>query len=668
MTLFKKNKLILAVSVALGAMSPVQALAADSCESINEYPNWTQVNWAGDPSHANTGDQMQFQGKAYTANWWTKSEPGSDGSWAFAFDCNGSGGGTGDGSGSVDGPGSADATLLIRKDPVNLAVTGWPRTLALGTYTDTSAALTPELAGANVNSVFSSASNAADALAILQQARNVEKSNGGQTIVPVASVSTASGSGETDILTYADLVSHYQNLIHIAAQVQAFKDNAHASPGSLVLNEGLLAAWQANKDTSFVTVFGTDSALTEVQVKQALREAIANVASSTVTNSEGTSQRISSLYDLTAIDTAVAGLDDNIKGWVASQNFVVEQFASDVSYGWSLDVSNPGSTSWVHKDYAGLRATWKAASQSVVSFVNWTGAYADASAKPDFLVFTQSSNNGLSDAGRAEHAFGPIAWDNYLVYVKQVTDSIDVPAMLYKLPGAHLATTSQTGSYDVAKQAGTAASYFMGDKSLGNASTNLRSNVASIRLDSATYGVSSVSSLVEQESHDWGVSQLRRAAYSNVFSVLWGSETSTPVVSASVNTDWLKGKVAAYQATPIPLYYEPESLTETPLTTVASLNADLEGAETVMDNEAFLYELPGNKWAPSTIYKWKDFLKALNSMHNVGVASNTFWLIDPNADAETNAKYAKWPLLHSSLKVCRKRFVSTLVMRTTGLK
>ncbi|RXJ73996.1 hypothetical protein CS022_06500 [Veronia nyctiphanis] len=263
----------------------MHALAADNCEAINEYPNWTQTNWAGDPSHANTGDQMHFQGKAYTANWWTKSEPGSDGSWAFAFDCNGSGGG--DGSGSVDGPGSADATLLIRKDPVSLAVSGWPRTLALGTFTDKSAALTSELASANVNSVFSSASNAADALAILQQARNVEKSNGGQTIVPVAAVSTASELGEADILTYASLVAHYQNLIQIAAQVQAFKDNAHTSPGSIVLNEGVLAAWQANKDTAFSIVFGTDNALTDVQVKQALREAITAVASSTVTNAQG---------------------------------------------------------------------------------------------------------------------------------------------------------------------------------------------------------------------------------------------------------------------------------------------------------------------------------------------------------------------------------------------
>lgn len=45
------------------------------------YPNWPQTDWAGNPSHAAAGDQMQHQNTIYQANWWTSSEPGSDGSW-----------------------------------------------------------------------------------------------------------------------------------------------------------------------------------------------------------------------------------------------------------------------------------------------------------------------------------------------------------------------------------------------------------------------------------------------------------------------------------------------------------------------------------------------------------------------------------------------------------
>jgi len=45
------------------------------------YPDLPQKDWAGNPSHANTGDQVVHNGSIYQANWWTSSEPGSDGSW-----------------------------------------------------------------------------------------------------------------------------------------------------------------------------------------------------------------------------------------------------------------------------------------------------------------------------------------------------------------------------------------------------------------------------------------------------------------------------------------------------------------------------------------------------------------------------------------------------------
>ncbi|MFA0611744.1 chitinase C-terminal domain-containing protein [Vibrio sp. 10N.222.49.B4] len=46
------------------------------------YPDLPQKDWAGNPSHANTGDQVVHNGSVYQANWWTSAEPGSDGSWS----------------------------------------------------------------------------------------------------------------------------------------------------------------------------------------------------------------------------------------------------------------------------------------------------------------------------------------------------------------------------------------------------------------------------------------------------------------------------------------------------------------------------------------------------------------------------------------------------------
>jgi chitinase len=54
-----------------------------SCDTsgINTYPDFPQLDWKGDPSHASGGDKLIHNGVVYKAKWWTNSVPGSDGSW-----------------------------------------------------------------------------------------------------------------------------------------------------------------------------------------------------------------------------------------------------------------------------------------------------------------------------------------------------------------------------------------------------------------------------------------------------------------------------------------------------------------------------------------------------------------------------------------------------------
>ncbi|MFT4926936.1 MAG: hypothetical protein ACI8WB_003036 [Phenylobacterium sp.] len=140
---------------------------------------------------------------------------------------------------------------------------------------------------------------------------------------------------------------------------------------------------------------------------------------------------------------------------------------------------------------------------------------------------------------------------------------------------------------------------------------------------------------------------MRQSAYSNVFSILWGGGSTTGVVPINTNgtgdNQWLKNKVSDYhERGKVPLYHLPSSTgPASGLTAIAALNTDLLSVETNMNNNVFLYETPASQWIPSTVYKWADFLAALNPMHNVGVEDVKFWLIDPSADDATNIKYAK---------------------------
>ncbi|TQV81106.1 glycoside hydrolase [Aliikangiella coralliicola] len=71
-------------------LPPGDLNSGDGCSALgvdptdyNEYPDWPQTDWQGNPSHAGQGDRMRHNSAVYQANWWTKSTPGSDGSWEF---------------------------------------------------------------------------------------------------------------------------------------------------------------------------------------------------------------------------------------------------------------------------------------------------------------------------------------------------------------------------------------------------------------------------------------------------------------------------------------------------------------------------------------------------------------------------------------------------------
>ena len=127
-----------------------------------------------------------------------------------------------------------------------------------------------------------------------------------------------------------------------------------------------------------------------------------------------------------------------------------------------------------------------------------------------------------------------------------------------------------------------------------------------------------------------GESKIRKAAHSNIFAIIFDADSTN-----------LTSKIASYQNIKVPLYYVGAGPKITSLTNIPSLNSELTAIETKMNNEVFLYETPNLSWIPSTIYKWVDFLTGLNSMHNVGVAGEKFWLVDSSATDEVNVKYAK---------------------------
>ncbi|MCK6265713.1 cellulase family glycosylhydrolase [Vibrio sp. ZSDE26] len=60
----------------------------EGCNGVTEYPNWLHADYeGGENTHLLEGDEMQYQGNKYRANWYTSSLPGSDASWTLLGSC-----------------------------------------------------------------------------------------------------------------------------------------------------------------------------------------------------------------------------------------------------------------------------------------------------------------------------------------------------------------------------------------------------------------------------------------------------------------------------------------------------------------------------------------------------------------------------------------------------
>jgi len=612
-----------------------------------------------------------------------------------------------------------------RADSVLLKVKGWPATLAMGTVTDNDFGLNQKFLDSKVDAIFKYEGDGfgdrGDVIEpivttqTIRQAREIEEldATGKTRVMPTLVVYTANGSGgglapndiktnyktvnsidsaDNTVIGDSNLVKHFRNTIRMSANMQANKDDEHPNPATIVLDADLFGEWQKNKlNGTFQNEYcgGSDDidcdTYQEIKVREAMRIAIdaekdymVKKYSSTAVNASKTAEvnRLEIVYQLNEIKAKItdATIKNNIKGWVQSQNFMIKEFAPDVAFGWVINLWNPGSAHWVHKPYTGERDVWNNASKGVALFTKWIGAYDDNAYRPDFLTFDKYERDGFGAAGKPSYAFSSRAWDNYLMYVKQITDFIDTPAMLWQIPGGHMLTKTEDLSgesrlctdndfnncfrhLDTATQGGHSASggsYFMGDKKIGtDTNNNITQEVLDIALSGAHYnGATKVAELLAQDStHNWGLDELRHSVFSNAFAILWGGGETTGSVPISTNKtggyNWLKNKIVDYRNKGgIPLYYQnktTDSVANT-LTSVTALNTELNSTSVTddMNNKVFLFDGgPGIGWQPSSIYKWEDFLEALKAMHNTGISGDKYWLFDETDSDDKKQKYAK---------------------------
>jgi len=83
-----KQALAVLLTASASLCLPSAYAQTSNCAGVNVYPDWPSRDWSGgDYNHANSGDKMVYQNTLYQANWYTKTQPGSDASWSNLGAC-----------------------------------------------------------------------------------------------------------------------------------------------------------------------------------------------------------------------------------------------------------------------------------------------------------------------------------------------------------------------------------------------------------------------------------------------------------------------------------------------------------------------------------------------------------------------------------------------------
>jgi len=233
-----------------------------------------------------------------------------------------------------------------------------------------------------------------------------------------------------------------------------------------------------------------------------------------------------------AVD-GVPTFTNDFKGWIQATNYVIRNFAPDITFGWQENLWSNGSALWVHYNYTSEQVHDLIAAPTVKLWSD-LGAYSGPY-KPDFIVFDRYE----MDCVTGQWLFNANDWDSVLHYAKHVNEGLGgVPVMLWQIPGGHLQTV---GGVDPRELHGdTAPDYFFGDPDLASDLSNVKSYIPQSSLDYLT-----------KDGHDWATGNMAKALDANVFSILWGGGNTTSVGRfPSDDGGWLSGKVNQYYQNP----------------------------------------------------------------------------------------------------------------------
>jgi hypothetical protein len=488
--------------------------------------------------------------------------------------------------------------------PASFAPSNWPNHIAMGAAMDTMSDI-PYYANIEAINKYATGDGAPGQIVAphvintliddAYELTNLQMSHTGNyySVRPVLVEYTANGSQSLEILqadfTLNNMAMHFINLMKDCNAIGA----QSSTNTSIILNPDLLgeieqllftnasAANQtnpnfianvinsANANINVTKLLSGCSGNCSLPVKEALKIAVYFINNYPNSTSQANfSIAVANYMSVTkasvnnnATSVDIPTVTEDFAGYIQTVNWIVKNYAPKANFGWHSNIRTSYDIPWPGV-YDGLWTHTIPSSSNINSYASvistfWTnlGVYT-GSYKPDFIVFDKYGVNGLNSYVSTfsnGYLFNQQDMNSYLGFVKAITTSLGVPAMLWQIPGGHIGA-DETNTATMS----TEAQFFFGDSNFNTSNVPTSSLSAYYRsyqkYDTAQF-LNSTCGSDGSSACDWSKSNLTTAANSNVFAILWGTGTMSTSIGTYPGGDqldggWLLGKVNTYYNAP----------------------------------------------------------------------------------------------------------------------
>ena len=252
-------------------------------------------------------------------------------------------------------------------------------------------------------------------------------------------------------------------------------------------------------------------------------------------------------------------ITDDFKGYCQAANWIIRNYAPKATFGWMSNIwacSGSGMYDglWVHRNPTDADISGYA--KGISDFWNKELGIYSGENKPDFIVFDKFERNAFDTDGNTFDKGWLWSQDSlnyYLKFVKDISKNLGVPAMIWQIPGGHLAADVVVDDVtDETSKMSTEPQFFLGDE-------NFSTVHVKDRVLTNAYGVHKGKTVIEflgenNEKIDWSKNNMQTVSDSNIFSILWGGGNTTSIgtyPTSKKDDGWLKKKINIYYQNPV---------------------------------------------------------------------------------------------------------------------